>query len=703
MAVPTIAAPTGTKELAGQPSPSGLQAVRTPAELSRRRFTIAVVVAIAVMGVPFLYLLWGLWGSGLNPLRGVQYDNFYDLQARAMFHGHLDIPKGQMGIEAFGHDGRYYTYFGIFPSIIRMPILLVTSAFDGDLTGPSILMAWLTTGLFSSLMLWRLRVLMRGAALVGRLEAVAYGIFMGTVMGGSVLIFLAATPFIYNEDFAWSVPLTVGSLFAMIGVMERPSWGRISAAGVLILCANLDRTPAGYACVIGAFLIAGWLALGLGGADKRRWAFPMVAAGAVPFAAGCAVTYAKFGIPIGLPMADQVWASVNAHRRYFLAANGGKAFSFKFLPSTVVAYLQPAGIHFSTLFPYISPPTAPAAWLDGAVMDQTYPTASIPATMPLLFLLSLWGTVTAFRPKALGQIRLARIILIAGAAGASGVLLWGYISERYMADFMPFVIVAAAVGLIDVLRRLSKRSRRARGSALAVLGVLAVYCVVANIAISLWPVSVWTLGQAQRFVSAENALSLTSLAPTVKQGTSLPDWAPGGQLFIANNCSGLYLATGNSLKDDPGQLIEHLTWLPVEQDAAITHTIGYSFNETPGHLTGPITILTYGSAKLVLEPSGKENQFYLDIENSGTSLSWPPARSGGIPVSYLHAHSKLTVVTDPNLNQIVVWWAGKKVLGHYLGGTGPAVVRACRTPPSHRHRAPDSGAEHDPVPESPPG
>ena len=144
----------------------------------------------------------------------------------------------------------------------------------------------------------------------------------------------------------------------------------------------------------------------------------MVAVGAVPFAVSCAVTYAKFGIPVGLPMADQVWAAVNAHRRYFLAANGGKAFSFKFLPSTIVAYLQPAGIHFSTLFPYISPPAAPAAWLDGAVMDQTYPTASIPATMPLLFLLSLWGTVTAFRPKALGQIRLARIILVAGGGRA---------------------------------------------------------------------------------------------------------------------------------------------------------------------------------------------------------------------------------------------------------------------------------------------
>ena len=71
----------------------------------------------------------------------------------------------------------------------------------------------------------------------------------------------------------------------------------------------------------------------------------------VPFIIGCVVTYAKFGIPVGLPMADQVWATVNAHRRYFLAANGGKAFSFGFLPSTLTAYFQPVGIRLGGHLP----------------------------------------------------------------------------------------------------------------------------------------------------------------------------------------------------------------------------------------------------------------------------------------------------------------------------------------------------------------
>ncbi len=172
------------------------------------------------------------------------------------------------------HDGRHYTYFGLFPSLIRMPILLVTSRLDGQMTGPSILVAWLLTALFSSLMLWRLRILMRGEALVGRAEAASYGALMATIMGGSVVLYLAATPFVYSEDFAWSVPLTVGSLFALLGVLERPSRGRVVASGVLILCANLDRSPPGWACSIAAFLVAGWFALGRGGASNRRWALP---------------------------------------------------------------------------------------------------------------------------------------------------------------------------------------------------------------------------------------------------------------------------------------------------------------------------------------------------------------------------------------------------------------------------------------------
>ena len=129
VAVPTIAAPPGSRRprrrnhrrsgtaasaLAGRAEPAPVHHRRGRRHRGRGR-----AVPVAPVG-PVV--------GRLNPLRAVPYDNFYDLQARAMFHGHLDLPNGPMGIEAFVHDGRDYTYFGIFPSLLRMPILLVTNS-----------------------------------------------------------------------------------------------------------------------------------------------------------------------------------------------------------------------------------------------------------------------------------------------------------------------------------------------------------------------------------------------------------------------------------------------------------------------------------------------------------------------------------------------------------------------------------------------
>ena len=678
---------------------------------SRRRFIIAVTVGTAIIVPLVLWLLWDLWTGSVNPLRGVPYDDFYDLQARAMFQGHLYLPNGRMGIEAFVHDGRQYTYFGIFPSIIRMPILLVTNSFDGQLTAPSILFAWMFTAVTSALMLWRLRFLMRGEALLGRAEAASYGLLMATIMGGSVILYLTATPFIYNEDFAWSIPLTVGSLFALLGVLEKPTRGRVLASGILILCANLDRSPPGWACSIAALMVAAWFGLGRSQVANRRWAIPMVLVGLVPFLISCAVTYAKFGIPVGLPMADQAWTAVNAHRRYFLAANGGKAFSFAFLPSTLWAYFQPFGIRLSGLFPFILPPGKPASWI-GAVMDQSYPTASFTASSPLLFLLGLWGTITAFRPNGIGKVMLTRIILIGGAAGAAGVLLWGYMSQRYLGDLMPFFIIAGGIGLIDVWRRLENRPRRARGTVLGVTVVAAVYCVAANLAVAAFPIAPWTNTQIVNYVTAEKGLSLTSLRSTVLHGNALPYWAPAGQLFAMNNCSGLYLSTGNNMTDVPGQQIEHYTWVPVEQSPSFTQRIGFTFNQPVSDLNHPVTLMTYGASRLVL---ARDDPGWVQVQllNSGTSISWPPPTSWSFKVTSALLHQRLfiSVTTDTNLSSMVVNWYTQREDAQPLhrrpwtrgGDTHPDFTRVGTTPGNGGPSAIPCHHEHEPVPQSPAG
>ena len=113
--------------------------------------------------------------------------------------------------------------------------------------------------MFSSLLLWRVRLMFRGRAVIGRAEAASYGVLVAAHdrwFGAGVSGGLAEG---HHEDLAWSVALTIAGMFALLGVAERPSWGRVAAAGVLVLAANLDRSPTGYACALGALLMAGWL------------------------------------------------------------------------------------------------------------------------------------------------------------------------------------------------------------------------------------------------------------------------------------------------------------------------------------------------------------------------------------------------------------------------------------------------------------
>ena len=53
---------------------------------------------------------------------------------------------------------------------------------------------------------------------MGRTEATAFGVLMATIMGGTIWMLLASNPYVFNEDLAWSICLTVGSIFALLGV-----------------------------------------------------------------------------------------------------------------------------------------------------------------------------------------------------------------------------------------------------------------------------------------------------------------------------------------------------------------------------------------------------------------------------------------------------------------------------------------------------
>ncbi len=467
------------------------------------------------------------------------------------------FPRISLGIEAYIHNGHEYTYFGVFPSLLRMPLLLVTHALDGRVTAPSMLIAWLATALFSSLLIWRVRILIRGSAGLGRAEAAALGLLVASIAGGSVLIFLAANPYVYSEDLAWSVAVTIGSLFALLGVLEQPSWGRLSVSGALILAACLTRAPTGYACVIGAVLVTIWFATGRGGAQERRWWPRVLVAALVPLAVSCAVNFAKLGVPFGLPITEGIAF------KGLGGPNNGHEFSIRFLPSTLANYLGPNGVRLTTVFPFITMPDTVAEGVAGVSVYGNR-TASVPASMPLLFVFATWGVISAFRPRQSRGTREIRLLLFAAATGVGAILIFGWIYDRYLADFLPFLVLGAAVGLVDAWRRLEGRSRQVRASAVAVVAVLALVSIAINLGIAITPTDTWSQDQLLHYVQFQKRISDVSghtLTQNLERGYQLPNWAPADRLFVIGDCADLYISDGEG---SPVSANGGIGWLLVE-------------------------------------------------------------------------------------------------------------------------------------------
>jgi hypothetical protein len=543
------------------------------ANLDRRRFTAATVTGLGAACIPYL---WVLWGGSLNPLRtdfpGNAFSNFYDLQARALLHGHWWLPNNAIGIESFNVHGRSYTYFGPFPALLRLPVLLFTSRLDGRLTALSMLAAWLVTGALLCLLLWRVRILVRGTAPLGLTEAVAYGFTAAAMMGGTVLVYLASAPYVYNEDFSWGVATSLGSLFALLGLLESPSRRRLVVLGFFLLAADLSRLTDAWACVIGVLLASAWFFSGRAGDDARRWALPTVLVALAPLALGCYVTWAKFGYPFGLPMADQVWTQIDQHRQQFLAANGGKAFSVSFIPTTALTYLRPDGIRFTDVFPFVTLPALAPRVIGGAVMDMTYRTASAPASMPLAFALGVWGAVATFRRRPAGRTALVRIPMLAAAAATVGIFVWGYVANRYLADLMPLLFVAGAVGIADLWRRLETLSGRTQTIWCSVIGVVAALSILFNLAIASTPqdVGAWQGSKVRSYVQNQEDLSRVTgnpIASNVIGGSGLPARAPADTIFVLDNCAGLFISNGEIYNP----------WVPVAFAAPLQHNFTVRF------------------------------------------------------------------------------------------------------------------------------
>jgi hypothetical protein len=439
----------------------------------------------------------------------------------------------------------------------------------------------------------------------------------------------------------------------------------------------LGRSTPALACIAGAFLIAAWFAVGRGHADEKRWALPMVVAGLVPFSVYCVINLLKFGSLMSDPLSQQVWTELNAHRRAFLASSGGRGFALHLLPTGLWTYLQPFGLRVEPTFPFLMLPVGVPVGIGGVTVDLTYPTASLPASMPLLFLLTCGALYASFRRRASGALRRMRIPLLVGVGAAFIDFFLGYYAPRFLGDFLPLLVLGGAIGMAEVWR--GEHSRLVRRVLVGVLAILGLFSMAVNVGLAVSPTTEWTTTQTSNYIKTVKSISDDTGHPLdrdIKHGFPLPHWAPAGEIFVVGNCAGLYISSGDRFDTVPLLQAQHKTWVPVEVAPQTNQTLGVAFHAKSSHLGAGVPILSVGpDTVLVRDAGGGRAQFVLE---GSRQVDAGPAFKPKLGHIYL-----FDLETNPTTREVII--SNGPGLVAYVSGVlsrgSPGTRIEVRTPP----------------------
>jgi len=473
--------------------------------------------------------------------KGPYTTDFYDAQARALTHGHLDVPANVAGIEGFEIDGKTQIYFGIGPAIMRLPFSGVSSVFDRRLSLLSELLALSVLGLAAARLLKRAKSLV---AVAPDGAAWWFGAFAVVATLGTPLLFFTSRALVYHEAELWGAAAGLAGLDLVIRWWRVPTRRHLIEAVALAAFALSCRpsSGAGPALALGLF--------GLALVWKREWRRSLVVlvAAVIPFLGFALVNWLRFRSASDVPFPLQVFSKFNTERQAALAANNGSLFGLKFVPTNVARYFSPFAFQWDELFPFVTWP-AKATVIGNARFDTIDHTGSFPTSAPLLFLFGLvgaWWTIVRDRSRQWSAIALAAIV------ATTSTFTFGYLAHRYLADLVPVFVVLAAPGVWIVARHARSWRTWIRRTVVAAMALLFAFgfwnqlgLAISTRAFSILP----SESGARSFAELQYLLDEWLSGPgapnvfTIESG-ALPSGLASGTIVIVGDCDALYRTDG---------------------------------------------------------------------------------------------------------------------------------------------------------------
>lgn len=447
---------------------------------------------------------------GVGPGTRHYSDDFFDAQARAWLGGHWDVPAGVVGIEGYATDHGMQMYFGAFPALLRLPLLAVTDRLDGQLTVPSMLLAFVVVAVAASHLLWSARSLTAAGKRGGNGRS-AHGWFpdalaaltLALVTGASTVTFLAAQPTVYTEAVLWGIALALACADLLVLHLRTGRGSTLVAAAVLAAAAVNTRISTGAGALAAVAVVAVFALPGPAPAGSRRARLGGVLGLDHPAAVGATETGATGDgggadtpagpgdaaerpdhRPVGpvRPVGDSrraagwalalvalgavAFAGVNVARfgapltipyaqqvpyrtqpeRLAELERTGSLFAPKYVLGNVLTYLRPDGTQLEPAPAVTFLDTADNVRWLTAPPNLFEPTASAPAAMPGLVVLAAVGFVVLVGRARRAEVSPFRVPVAGALLGTLFVFAFASLAHRYTGDLVPLLVLLGVLG-----------------------------------------------------------------------------------------------------------------------------------------------------------------------------------------------------------------------------------------------------------------
>jgi len=292
---------------------------------------LALLVFVYYVGLvtQFSYELWPTTSGGF----------VFNSQSRALLDGRLDIDPKVIGNEGFERDGRTYTYFGLWPALLRLPL------------ANQLWRDWTSLSCALAATLAALALISAAAATAAPAErpltrAIALTLAASFVLSGPQ-VELLGKPSVYVEAVLWAYAAACVFLCAALPLLygRTATTARLTVLAACAAVALLARVSTGLALYVAfaAFVcVLAWRAIQTAGAWRTllRRLLPGLALLAAAVLVTAVVNTQRWGRPFEFaPLTLNKYYAADPVRLERLARHG--AFSLARLPDALSYYAAP--------------------------------------------------------------------------------------------------------------------------------------------------------------------------------------------------------------------------------------------------------------------------------------------------------------------------------------------------------------------------